>query len=113
MNTLKYKDYIGSVEFSEEDNVFFGKLEGIDALVNYEGESVTELKTAFKEAVDDYLEFCKAENITPEKPYSGKIFITISPEIHNKVVHLAQKNGISVNAFVNTAIEKQIKAFAY
>ena len=67
MNTLTYNGYTGSVEFSEEDNVFFGKLEGINALVNYEGESVTELKNAFKEAVTDYLEFCKAEGITPEK----------------------------------------------
>ncbi|MBQ3655691.1 MAG: type II toxin-antitoxin system HicB family antitoxin [Bacteroidales bacterium] len=112
MNTLTYKNYIGSVEFSEEDNVFFGKLEGINALVNYEGESVTELKNAFKEAVDDYLEFCNAENITPEKPYSGKLSITISPATHNTIVHLAQKNGISVNTFVNRAIEKQISVFA-
>jgi predicted HicB family RNase H-like nuclease len=69
MNTLTYNGYTGSVEFSEEDNVFFGKLEGINALVNYEGESVSELKNAFKEAVTDYLEFCKAESITPEKKF--------------------------------------------
>jgi predicted HicB family RNase H-like nuclease len=112
MNTLSYNGYTGSVNFSEEDNVFFGKLEGINALVNYEGESVAELKNAFKEAVDDYLEFCKAENIAPEKPYSGKISIIVSPEIHNTIARLAQKNGISVNAFVNTAIEKQIGVFA-
>ncbi len=112
MNTLQYNGYIGSVDFSEEDNVFFGKLEGIEALVNYEGESVTELKNAFKEAVDDYLEFCKAENITPEKPYSGRISIIISPEIHSTIARLAQKNGITVNAFVNNAIEKQIGFFA-
>lgn len=112
MNTLKYNGYIGSVNFSEEDNVFFGKLEGIDALVNYEGESVAELRNAFKEAVDDYLEFCTAENITPEKPYSGRISIIISPETHNVIAHLAQKNGITVNAFVNNAIEKQIGVFA-
>ena len=55
MNTLKYKGFIGSVEFSEEDNIFFGKVEGIDGLVNFEGSSVDELKSAFHEAVDDYL----------------------------------------------------------
>ncbi|MBO7595553.1 MAG: type II toxin-antitoxin system HicB family antitoxin [Bacteroidales bacterium] len=112
MNTLTYNGYTGSVEFSEEDNVFFGKLEGINALVNYEGESVTELKNAFKEAVTDYLEFCKAEGITPEKPYSGKLDITVTPEIHNTIARLAHKNGISINAFVNSAIEKQIGVFA-
>ena len=53
MNTLKYKDFIGSVAFSEADNVFFGKIEGIDGLVNFEGESVAELTNAFHEAVDE------------------------------------------------------------
>ena len=56
MNTLTYKGYIGSVSFSEKDNVFFGKIEGINGLVNFEGESVKELTEAFHEAVDDYLE---------------------------------------------------------
>ena len=112
MNTLKYNGYTGSVDFSEEDNVFFGKIEGINALVNYEGESVSELKNAFKEAQDDYLKFCETENITPEKPFSGKITITISPETHSEIARLSQKNGISVNTFVNAAIEKQINAFA-
>ena len=63
MNTLKYKGYIGSVAFSEKDNVFFGKIEGIDGLVNFEGESVKELTDAFHEAVEDYLEYCKEEGI--------------------------------------------------
>ncbi len=57
MNTLKYKDFIGSVAFSEADGVFFGKIEGIDGLVNFEGESVEELTNAFHEAVDDYLKY--------------------------------------------------------
>lgn len=56
MNTLKYKGFLGSVSFSEEDNVFFGKIEGIDGLVNFEGESVKELTDAFHEAVDDYID---------------------------------------------------------
>ena len=61
MNSHKYKDYIGSVEFSEEDGIFFGKIEGIDGLVNFEGESVTELTNAFHEAVDDYIAYLEAE----------------------------------------------------
>ena len=61
MNTLKYKDFIGSVAFSEGDNVFFGKIEDIDGLVNFEGESVAELTNAFHKAVDDYLAYCAEE----------------------------------------------------
>ena len=71
MNTLKYKGYIGSVNYSEPDKVFFGKLEGIDDLVNYEGESVKEITDAFHEAVDDYLIFCEDQGVKPEKSYTG------------------------------------------
>ena len=61
----KYKDFIGSVAFSETDGVFFGKIDGIDGLVNFEGESVAELTDAFHEAVDDYLTYCKEEGSEP------------------------------------------------
>lgn len=67
MNTLKYKGFIGSVAFSEADGVFFGKIEGIDGLVNFEGESVAELTNGFHEAVDDYLAYCEEEGIEPHK----------------------------------------------
>ena len=61
MNTLKYNGFLGSVNFSEKDGVFFGRIEGIDGLVNFEGESVKELTEAFHEAVDDYLAYCEAD----------------------------------------------------
>ena len=108
MNTLTYKDYIGSVNFSEKDNVFFGKVEGINALVNFEGESVSELRKAFQEAVDDYLAYCEEEGIEPHKSYSGSLNVRISPEIHNKIAMLAKQAGISINAFIKEALEKQV-----
>lgn len=70
MNTLQYKGFIGSVEFSEPDGVFFGKIEGINALVTFEGESVQELKDAFHQAVEDYLILCEEEGLEPHKSYS-------------------------------------------
>ena len=108
MNTLKYKGYIGSVAFSEKDNVFFGKIEGIDGLVNFEGESVKELTDAFHEAVEDYLGYCKEEGIEPHKSYSGSLNIRISPEVHSKIAILAKQAGISINAFIKSAVEKQV-----
>ena len=55
-NVLKYKGYIGSVFFSEEDGVYHGKVEFIRDLVNYEASEVDALEASFHEAVDDYLE---------------------------------------------------------
>ncbi len=112
MNTLTYKDFIGSVNFSEEDGVFFGKIEGIDGLVNFEGESVNELTSAFHDAVDDYIAYCTEEGIPVHSSFSGSIKITMTPETHTRIVFLAKKEGISVNKFINNAVEKEI-AYCY
>lgn len=110
MNTMKYKGYIGSVAFSEADGVFFGKIEGIDGLVNFEGESVAELTNAFHEAVDDYIAYCAEEGIEPRKSYSGSLNVRLTPEIHTRVAYLAKRTGVSINSFIRTAVEKQIAA---
>ena len=65
MNTMTYKGYLGSVAFSEKDQIFFGKIEGINGLVNFEGESVKELTESFHEAVDDYLAYCVSRGTAP------------------------------------------------
>lgn len=108
MNTMKYKGFIGSVAFSEADGLFFGKIEGIDGLVNFEGESVAQLTDAFHEAVDDYLAYCAEEGIEPRKSYSGSLNVRLTPDIHSRVAYLAKQTGISINAFIRTAVEKQI-----
>ena len=108
MNTLQYKGFLGSVEFSEADGVFFGKVEGINALVNFEGESVRELTDAFHEAVEDYLVFCEEEGIEPHKSYSGALNVRLTPDIHSRVAALAKQTGVSINAFIRKAVENQI-----
>lgn len=108
-NILHYKGFMGSVAFSEKDGVFFGKIEGIKQLVNFEGDSVKELKQSFHEAVDDYLTYCANENIDPQKHYSGSLNIRISPEIHSRIALLAKRRGISINAFIKQALEKQVR----
>lgn len=110
MNTMSYKGYIGSVAFSEEDDILFGKIEGIGSVVTYEGKSVLELKTAFHEAVDDYLAFCEEKGIEPQKSYSGSLNVRLTPNIHSQVATLAKKAGISINAFIREAVESKVAA---
>ena len=109
MNTLKYKGFIGSVSYSENDKVFFGKIEGIDGLVNYEGESVDELTKAFQEAVEDYLAFCEAEGIMPEKSYSGSFNVRIPSVTHRAIAKRAAEAGISINAFVKRVLMEAVQ----
>lgn len=109
MNTLKYKGYIGSVAYSEPDKVFFGKIEGIEGLVNYEGESVAELTAAFHEAVEDYLAFCDDHGLKPEKSYTGTFNVRIPPMTHREIANRASEAGISINAFVKKALNDAIQ----
>lgn len=109
MNTLKYKGYIGSVSYSEPDKVFYGKIEGIDGLVNYEGESVAELTASFHEAVEDYLAFCEDHNRKPQKSYSGSFNVRVSPDTHRQIANHAIEAGISINAFVKKALNMALQ----
>ena len=112
MNTMTYKGYLGSVAYSEKNQVFFGKIEGINGLVNFEGESVKELTEAFHEAVDDYLAYCEDEGIEPDKSYTGVLNVRLSPSIHRQVAMLARQAGLTINAYIKDTLEKRIKTAA-
>ena len=107
---MTYKGYLGSVAFSQKDNVFFGKIEGINGLVNFEGESVKELTEAFHEAVDDYLAYCKDEGIEPDKSYSGVLNVRLTPAIHRQIAILARQAGLTLNAYIKDALEEKVEA---
>ena len=107
-NTMEYKGYIGSVEFSAEDELFFGKVTGIRALISYEGTTAHELVDDFHAAVDDYLALCEAEGIEAEKAYKGSFNVRISPELHKKAAIAAMAQQISLNRFVENSIVKAI-----
>lgn len=107
-NILKYKDYRATINYSAEDNVLYGKIEGINALVTFEAESVDELQTAFHEAVDDYLIYCEEHGIEPEKEYKGSFNVRISPELHKMVSIEAENKHISLNKFVENAIRQSL-----
>jgi len=103
-NTMEYKGYLGSVEFSEEDGVFYGKVMGIRALISYEGTNARELVEDFHGAVEDYLELCAAEGREPEKAYKGSFNVRISPELHKQAVIFAAAHQMSLNSFVEHAM---------
>ena len=102
---MEYKGYVGTVEFSEENSIFFGKVIGTRALISYEGQSARELVSDFHGAVDDYLELCAAEGIEPERAYKGSFNVRISPELHKQAAMAAMSKEMTLNRFVETSIE--------
>ena len=109
-NTMEYKGYLGSVEFSEEDALFYGKVLGIRALISYEGTNAAELVADFHGAVDDYLELCAQSGTEPEKAYKGSFNVRISPELHKQAVIAAMSHNMSLNSFVETSIQQALHA---
>ena len=107
-NTMEYKGYVGSVEFSEEDGVFFGKVMGIRSLISYEGTTAKELVNDFHEAVDDYLNLCEEQKKEPEKAYKGCFNVRISPELHKQAVICAKAHQMTLNSLVERAMKNFI-----
>ncbi len=105
---LTYKGFIGSVHFSADDKVFHGKIEGIDDLVTFEGSTVDELIKAFHEEVDDYIKLCKEHGKESLRSYKGSFNVRISPELHRKAVVTAKTMGVTLNKFIQKAIEKEL-----
>lgn len=108
-NVLKYKDYYGSVEYSAEDDCFFGKIIGINDLITFEGNSTTELKQAFDEAVDDYLLMCERNGKEPDKTYKGTFNVRINPDLHRTAAIYASTHGKTLNSFVEEAIQHMVQ----
>jgi predicted HicB family RNase H-like nuclease len=107
--TVKFKGYYGSVELSIEDDCLHGRLLGIADIITYEGNTVHEIKAAFKEAVDDYLQLCKEIGKSPEKPYSGKVMFRIDPAVHAKAALAAELQGKSLNQWAQEVLSDATK----
>ncbi len=101
---LEYKGYLGSVEYSDDDEVLHGRLEFIRDLVSYEGEDAKRLKAAFQEAVDDYLALCKAEDRTPDVPLKGSFNVRPGRDLHRRAVLYAKRRGVNLNTVVSDAL---------
>ncbi len=106
---MEYNNYYGSVHYSDDDKIFYGKIEYIRNLVTYEGTDVLSLRKAFEDAVNDYLEFCKSQNVTPEKPFKGTFNVRLSSALHRKAALTAYERHINLNTIVSEALESYLK----
>jgi predicted HicB family RNase H-like nuclease len=101
---LEYKGYFGSVEYSDEDEVFHGRLEFIRDLVAYEGTDAKGLKQAFHEAVDDYLALCAEEGRKADVPLKGSFNVRPGRELHRRAMIFAHRKGLNLNTVVSDAL---------
>ena len=107
---MRFKGYTARIEYSDEDGCFVGHLAGISDVIGFHAETVSELRQALEEAVEDYLETCKKIGRPPQKPYSGKLLLRVPPDLHAKVSIAAQSSGKSLNQWAIDALNHILKA---
>jgi predicted HicB family RNase H-like nuclease len=100
---LEYKGYFGTVEADEGS--FVGRVVGLRDVITFEGSTFAEVEKAFRDSVDDYLDFCAKRGEQPDRPYSGKIPLRVSPETHRRAALRAQAEGLSLNQWIARRIE--------
>jgi len=105
---MKYKNYEAKIEFDNKANIFHGEVLNINDTVTFQGSSVNELEKEFKKSVKYYLDLCKRNKVEPQKPFSGKFVLRISPEIHQKIFIAAQKAKKSLNSFAGEVLTKAL-----
>ncbi len=110
MGMMNYKGYTARIEYSDEDECFVGHIAGIRDIVGFHAESVAELKAAFHDAVDDYLDTCEKLNKAPQRPFSGNVRLRVTPELHANLATLAEASGKSLNSWVENILEKHVHA---
>jgi predicted HicB family RNase H-like nuclease len=102
---MEYKGYIGKVELDEESGLLHGEVINTRDVITFEGESVSEVAQAFRDSVDDYLSFCAERGEEPDKPFSGRFVIRVSPELHRRVFTQARQADKSLNGWVAEVLE--------
>ena len=105
---MEYKGYIGDVQFDSEAHIFHGEVINTKDVITFQGETVSELENAFKDSIDDFISWCKKDGVNPERPYSGKFNLRISPELHKQIAITAKKMKLSINRFVEKAVRDEL-----
>lgn len=105
---MNYKGFIGVVEYDDEAHIFTGEVVNTRTVITFQGTSVEEIENEFHASVDDYLEWCREDGIEPEKPYSGRFNVRLTPLFHGKVAAAARKLGLSLNAFVEKSLSDEM-----
>jgi len=105
-STMEYKGYIARVEYDDEAKLFHGQIMNLRDVITFQGRSVKELRKALRDSVDDYVEFCASRGEKPEKPFSGKVLLRLTPELHRAAMVAAAQRRRSLNAWATEVIER-------
>jgi len=107
---LKYKDYLGEIEYDSEGKIFTGEVKGLRAVLTFQGRTAEEIEESFRNTIDLYLAMCREDGVSPEKPYSGHFNVRIPPELHREIAFSAAEEKKSINQWIIDTFQKAIHA---
>lgn len=109
-NIMEYKGYWARIKYSDEDECFYGKVEGLkNSLILFEGNTVKALKKDFKNAIDEHLKMCKDTGTDPEKQCRGSLNVRLGTELHTKAKMKSIEKNISINELIKEAVSLYLK----
>jgi predicted HicB family RNase H-like nuclease len=105
---IKYKNYVGFVDYDDEGKIFIGEVFGLRDVVTFQGRTAAELEKSFRQSVDLYLEMCKRDGVEPMKPFSGRFNLRLDPELHRQLAERAAREKVSLNEFVSHILQEAV-----
>lgn len=105
---MTYKEYKGTVSYDDEAELFHGEVIGLRDVVTFQGKTVKEIKKAFRESVDDYLEFCASRGEEPNKPLSGRFLLRVDPLLHRRILEISAAEGESINQWITSRLQESV-----
>lgn len=106
---MEYKGYRGGQLELDDDGYFIGRVLGLDAVITFKGRSPGALKKAFRDSIDDYLDWCQERGKAPEKAYSGRFVVRLDPAVHRKVALASETKGVAMNTWIAETLEEEAK----
>ena len=105
---LKYKGYVGVVQFDDKAMIFHGEVVGLRDVITFRGSTPEEIKREFKASIDGYIDWCHELGQEPEKPFSGNIHLRLKPDLHAKLASEAKGSGVSLNNYINQTLKRAV-----
>jgi predicted HicB family RNase H-like nuclease len=102
---LNYKGYLGEAFYDDEIGMFSGRVINAKAIGTFYGKTVEEVESEFRKTIDYYLDLCRRKDVEPEKPFSGKFNLRLTPELHRKIYLASSEEGKSINTWIQEKLE--------
>lgn len=105
---LKYEGYTGHVEFDDEADLFHGEVLDLKDVVTFQGKTPSEIRQAFRDSIDNYLEFCKERGEDPDRPFSGRLILRLPKDLHRNAFLRAKEAGVSLNNWITSRLNESV-----